>query len=409
MRQASILMRGDAMGGRARACGKVGRDDPWRWSIVGCTRALEALRHAVNSGRIPPLWLELLWLVLVAGLAVGAAQLCFVPGDLSTEAMVLLLGVLIISLRCRRWLALCGVVAIGAAFNFLFTEPRFTLVIHDAEAIVAYFAMLVVGAVVTTMVQRLRASSARASAREREVATERLRSTLLASVSHDLRTPLTSITGAASALLEPAGQLAEAARRDLLQGISDEAARLNELIANLLFATRLDSGDVAVRREWDDLGELAGAALRRAEPQLGARRVDIDLDPRAPLVECDPVLIEQAVFVLLDNAARHTPADAVVWVRLCCDPQWVTLEVGDAGPGVPADVAARLFQRFERGARSGGLGLGLAIAAAIARAHGGRLTHSGPGAVFRLALPRPAEQPSVPTEPTDEPTTEGAR
>ncbi|MCU0863216.1 MAG: DUF4118 domain-containing protein [Planctomycetes bacterium] len=346
-------------------------------------------------------WPELGWLLGTTTTAIGLAVLCHVPGDLSTEAMVLLLGVLCVSLRCRRPLALLGVLLIGGAFNFLLTEPRFSFAITEPEAVLAFVTMLVLGTAVTSLVQRVRSSNESVLQREREAANERLRSTLLASVSHDLRTPLCSITGAASSLLDEDIRLSAAQRHELLQGICDEAQRLNDLIANLLFATRLEGDQVAVRREWVSLEEIAAAALRRAEPQLGARAIELLPMAGLPLVEADPVLLEQAVFLLLDNIARHTPAGSAVRIEVGKRIGALCIVVADDGAGIPAELHGRLFRRFEPGSTSGGLGLGLAIGRAIARAHGGALGLVAPllrGATFCLSLPIPHHQPRLPDE-----------
>ncbi len=234
---------------------------------------------------------------------------------------------------------------------------------------------------------------------QRTAETERLRSTLLASVSHDLRTPLSTIVGSASSLLEADETLDASARTALLDGILQEARRLNELIANLVFATRLEAGEVALRREWTSLEEIVGSAVRRAQPQLGDRPLDVAVTPGLPLLEADPVLLEQAVFLLLDNAAHHTPSGTRVQLRAFADQGALVVEVADDGPGLARDARARAFERHARGATSGGMGLGLAICAAITKAHGGSAS-LGPerarGATFRLRLPVPERQPRAP-------------
>jgi two-component system sensor histidine kinase KdpD len=249
-------------------------------------------------------------------------------------------------------------------------------------------------------IERLHAQAA--ARRERQTAdVERLRSTLLQSVSHDLRTPLASITGAASSLLDDGAPLPAAARHELLAGIVQESRRLDELIANLLTATRLEAGEVVLQRVWTSLEETVGAALRRARSQLGTRPVAVRVDPGLPLVEADPVLAEQLVFLLLDNVARHTGPEVAVDVHVFHGGGRAGVEVADRGAGIAPDLRGRLFTRFERGARSGGLGLGLAIGAAIARAHGGQLELVGEravGAAFRFTLPAPRHQPRPPAE-----------
>lgn len=498
------------------------------------------------------------WLTLLAGSAGAAAAttlawLVYWPPDLSVEAMVLLLGVVVVALRFGRGAAVVASLGCALGFNFLFIEPRFTFAVAEPSYLLALAAMLGVGLVVATLVAQVRDRATAARAREtevmalnsfvrelvtaatidevakttlahlrdvvsgdlvffvadvgvtldatcllaqhgdatwldsatmavaqwcwdhgrpaglgtthlpgigalfvpmrsqrgkegvlgvhpdradlapdakqrllldtfashasaacerlaaaeerravqREADTERLRSNLLASVSHDLRTPLATITGAASSLLEhmPPGD----ARGELLAGIAGEARRLDLLIDNLVHATRLEGSQVQLRRQWTSIEELVGSAIRRATPQLGERAVATAIPADLPLVHADPVLLEQALFLLLDNAAQHTPPTARVTVAAHQIDREVVVEVADDGPGVPAELRARCFRRFERGHGSGGMGLGLSICAAILAAHGGSasLRSDAPsGACFVLRLPLPEQPPTIepPTE-----------
>lgn len=512
----------------------------------------EADEHRGGAAAIPRAAVvrEVSEAALLTAASIGVAAWAFEAPDLSTEAMLLVVGVVLVSLRAGRWVALAAVVASAGAFNFLFLEPRFTFLIADPAYAVAFAAMLVIGFTMTALVARAReradlaqeheqqssvlyslareladaateAAVARATvahlrdlvagdlalllplrgelagpdciaghhgpadwlgpsefavarwcldhgraagagtanlpgsnglflplvghggrvgvlalcasaavtvqspklrllvgtlaeqaalaiervrarreqlATQRAIEAERLRSTLLASVSHDLRTPLATITGAASSLLDGGASVDEPQRRELLHGIAAEASRLDELIGNLVHATRIEAGDVALRRDWTSVEEIVGAALRRAGDLLGARPLQVAVAPSLPLVQADPVLLEQAVFLLLDNAARHTPPATPVTVRGHLVDGDVCIEVRDEGPGIADADRMRVFQRFERGPGSRGMGLGLPICAAILRAHGGAaslLPSTGRGAAFQLRLPRPTVAPPV--------------
>jgi two-component system sensor histidine kinase KdpD len=233
---------------------------------------------------------------------------------------------------------------------------------------------------------------------------ERLRSTLLSSVSHDLRTPLAAITGAASALLEqpPPGT---AVARELTSTVLDEADRLNRLVGNLLDMTRLESGTLEPRREWTSLEELVGSAIARVERQAGARGIATRVAPDLPLVAVDAVLVEQALVNLLENALRHA-GEGRVEVGARREGERAVVEVCDEGPGFPAHEAERIFDKFHRAAGGPGAGLGLAIARAIVTAHGGSINarlREPRGACFRFTLPLgdpPAAPP--PEAPPDE-------
>ena len=237
-----------------------------------------------------------------------------------------------------------------------------------------------------------------ASAR-REVEAEQLRSSLLSSVSHDLRTPLAVITGAAGTLVDNQPNVDEASRRELLQTILDEAERLSRLIRNLLDMTRLESGAVIVKKEWIPVEELVGAALNRMENRLAGHDVRVDLPRDLPLVPCDAILVEQALLNLLENALKYG-ADPLE-IRAVAQPGEVMLEIADRGPGVPAGHETRIFEKFHRAGRdsaTSGVGLGLAICRAIALAHGGRIwahNREGGGVAFRFTLPIDGHAPVV--------------
>jgi len=236
----------------------------------------------------------------------------------------------------------------------------------------------------------------RAQAAAVRARTEELRSSLLSSVSHDLRTPLAAITGAASALREEGPGSDASERAELLATIGEEAGRLERLLANLLDMTRLESGGLEPKREWVPLEEIVGAALARLEPQLAGREIASELPEDLPLAFGDPVLLEQLLINLLENAAKHTPPGSPLELRAREADGALELELSDRGPGLAPGDETRIFEKFQRGARArgGGVGLGLAICRGIAAAHGGSLTaenRPGGGARFRLVLPLPPD------------------
>jgi two-component system sensor histidine kinase KdpD len=233
---------------------------------------------------------------------------------------------------------------------------------------------------------------------------ERLRSTLLSSVSHDLRTPLAAITGAASGLLvePPPGN---EARRELAATVLEEADRLNRLVANLLDMTRLEAGTLEPKRDWHSLEEVVGGALARVERQAQGRPLAAEVSPELPLVAIDAVLVEQALVNLLENALRHGAPQAgaagVVKVTARRDGPLAVVSVEDDGPGFPPEQAERLFDKFFRAKEGPGAGLGLAIARAVVTAHGGRIwaePRAPRGAAFRFTLPIGEAPPTPPDE-----------
>ncbi|HET9854200.1 MAG TPA: sensor histidine kinase KdpD [Methylomirabilota bacterium] len=223
--------------------------------------------------------------------------------------------------------------------------------------------------------------------------TERLRNSLLSSVSHDLRTPLASITGAASTLLENEAHLDAGTRRDLLESLHEEADRLNRLVQNLLEMTRLESGALQLHTEWHPVEEVVGAALGRFGKALARRTVTTRVPPDLPLVPMDDVLIEQVLINLLDNVLKYTPAESPIEVSAEDAGGAVLIEVADRGPGLPAGEERRIFEKFHRAeaaATQRGAGLGLAICQGIVSAHGGRIwaeNRPGGGVRVRFTLP----------------------
>ncbi|MFO0917699.1 MAG: sensor histidine kinase KdpD [Planctomycetaceae bacterium] len=231
---------------------------------------------------------------------------------------------------------------------------------------------------------------------------EQVRSNLLSSVSHDLKTPLAAIAGASSSLLR-APDLDEGLRRQLLETIADEAERLSRLLENILQMSKLDSGAASPHRQWHVLEEIIGSAWNRSARSLESHRVSIHLPPDLPLICVDGLLLEQLFVNLFENAGRYTPPGTHVSVNADVDGRWLRIRVADDGPGLPPGCEERIFEKFYRAANTTndggrGSGLGLAICRAIVQAHGGTITASNlptGGAEFVLRFPLPDEAPQV--------------
>jgi two-component system, OmpR family, sensor histidine kinase KdpD len=240
---------------------------------------------------------------------------------------------------------------------------------------------------------------------KRTVETERLRSALLTSISHDLKTPLAAVLGAAGALRDLGGKLSETEKLDLLGTIIDESERLNRFIANLLDMTKLESGAIVPNVVFLDVGEIVGSSLRRASRILAAHHVELELAPDLPMVELDAVLFEQVLFNLLDNAAKFAPAGSNIRVQAWRDENSVFLQVLDEGDGIPPTEVERIFDKFYRVQKAdqvrAGTGLGLAISRGFVEAMRGTITAANrtdrKGAVFTIKLPIPAEAKQLDT------------
>lgn len=247
------------------------------------------------------------------------------------------------------------------------------------------------------------AFAAQAETATRQAETEQVRSALLSCVSHDLRTPLATIAGAASTLLDDTSGLTVTTRRELLQSVGDEAGRLNQLVGKLLEMTRLESAGFQLQRDWYPLDELIGSALNRLSTVLSEHRVETAIPDDLPLIHVDGVLIDEVMANLLENAARYTPHGSQITLRGSVAAECVLVEVLDCGPGIEPGSEAEIFRRFVRrrpATDRAGTGLGLAICAAVVRLHGGRIgveNREGGGARFWFTIPL-AAPPPMPTE-----------
>jgi two-component system sensor histidine kinase KdpD len=232
------------------------------------------------------------------------------------------------------------------------------------------------------------------------VESERLRSSLLAALSHDLRTPLAALLGLADSLTLTKPPLS-APQLESTRAIVAEARRMSALVNNLLEMARIESGDVRLRREWQPFEEVVGSALQAVRSALGPRRVETALDPGLPLVEFDATLIERVLYNLLENAGKYTPPAATIRVAATIVGDELRVAVEDDGPGLPKGQEEAIFEKFTRGAHetaTPGVGLGLAISRAIIGAHHGRIwaesaTAGGARFVFTLPLGEPPAPP----------------
>lgn len=228
---------------------------------------------------------------------------------------------------------------------------------------------------------------------------DKLRSALLTSISHDLKTPLAAILGAAGTLRDYTNAMSERDRDELLATIVDESERLNRFIANLLDMTRIETGATEPNASLQYLDDIVVSALRRAEKIMSHHRTVTDIPPNLPMLRLDPVLFEQVMFNLFDNAAKYAPAGTTVRVRAWEDGQWVVIQVLDEGPGIPSSDLERIFDSFHRVRKQdhvlAGTGLGLSICKGFVEAMGGTITVSNrtdrSGAVFTIRMPVPPE------------------
>lgn len=330
--------------------------------------------------------------------AIGVCVLCTLIGlamtprfDIVNIAMVYVLAVVIIALCFNRGAAMLSAGLCVAVFDFTFVPPQGTFTVNDAQYLLTFAIMLTMALVISVLMEHRRRHERQRTDLERQADRERIRSTLLASISHDLRTPLAVMMGASSSLVESGDKMNGAERTALAQSIYGQARDMSEQVSKILQMTRLEAGNIEADFDWASIAEIAGSVLARLSERLARHRVVVDLPDDLPLVRVDAALIEQALANLLENAARHTPADTLVQLRAQRMDRELVVTVEDFGPGIEPRDLDRLFAKFEHGRTDcAGVGLGLAICRAILQLHKGRVWADrlpDGGMAFRFALP----------------------
>jgi two-component system sensor histidine kinase KdpD len=304
--------------------------------------------------------------------------------------MISLLGVVAVAMRTSLYPSIFAAVVSTLAFDFFFIPPYAGFRPLEPRHFVTLLVMLLVAVVISGLAERTRRQAD-------ETETERLRNALLSSISHDLRTPLTAITGAATTMLEENAELDDVTRLDLAETIYEESDRLNRLLSNLLYMTRLEAGELVIRKAWQPLEDVIGTAIDRLQPQIHDRRLVTHFPHEVPSAPFDAMLIEQVLVNLIENALRHAPSQSRIEISATAAETHTVVEVADRGPGVAARDRERIFDKFYRSdprKKDGGMGLGLTISRAIVLAHGGHLwveSRFGGGAAFRFLLPHDRE------------------
>ena len=342
--------------------------------------------------------------------AAGSTAACTLAGlairpyfDLVNVAMVYLLGVVFVAVRHSRGPAILASLLSVAAFDYLFVPPQGTFTVDDVQYLLTFAIMVAVALVVSHLVERTRGQAREQARLALEAETQRIRSTLLASISHDLRTPLAVLTGASSSLAESGERMSSDERRALARSVFDQSREISEHVAKVLQMTRLETGGIALERDWASLAEIADSVLTRLRERMAQHRVLLELPEDLPLVRVDAPLVEQVLANLLENAAKHTPPETVVRLRAEVVGRDLLVTVQDYGGGLAAADLERVFEKFHRGsteASIAGIGLGLAIARAIVHLHGGRAWAErvpAGGTAFHISLPI-EEAPHVPME-----------
>ncbi|MEP7273092.1 MAG: DUF4118 domain-containing protein [Acidobacteriota bacterium] len=347
--------------------------------------------------------------------------------SLTTVALAMLLFVLIVATRWGSGPAVCASVLGALSFNFFFLPPVRTLSITGPQNLVAFAAFLVTAILAGQLSAKARRRAVESEAARKKIEglyaelaeaferasqadawqrSEQLKTALLDAVTHDLRTPLTSIKASATTLLTELRGGNGAVRtldpevlREMLEVIDEESDRLTRLIESLVELARIEAGELQLRRRWGVVDDIIGAALKRAEPQSRKHQIEVEIERELPAVEVDARAVSEVIFTLIDNALKYSPAGSTVRVMARREnEEMLQIAVEDQGKGIARDVRERVFDKFFRvsqpghtGSHPSGMGMGLAIARGLVEAHGGKIaveeTESGSGTRIALTLP----------------------
>lgn len=336
--------------------------------------------------------------VLVMSLATLLAWLLQPYVSLPNLVLLFVLAVVVVAFFFGNRPSILAAILASAAYGLLYVPWMHTHWSESGQYVLTALITIALSLLISQLVVRWRNVALeldRLNRYARELETERLRNSVLSALSHDLRTPLASMVGASSTLAAADMPLLPAQRQALAELIYDESRRMQALVENLLDMARLESGPVALQRDWQALEEILGTQLQQWRQRLAPRQLSLRLPPELPLLRCDPRLIERVVANLLENCGKYTPPETHIVMRVTVNEAAVVLVVEDDGPGLgeDPDLLFRKFCRGDNAAEQSGAGLGLAICRSIMEAHGGRIlaeNRSPHGARFIVSLPRSA-------------------
>lgn len=296
--------------------------------------------------------------------------------------LVLQLAVVTVALLKERPSAILAGVLGALVFNYFFTEPRYSFHMTELDDIVNLMIFLVIALITSQLAVYYRSQ-------QEALKKAQLRSSILLSVSHDLRTPLSSIIGTLSTMQEYGHRLTPAEQQELLTAALDESHRLHRYVENLLQATKLQHGELRLNLSEQSIMQVINAVTER----FASPRIQVQFDRPLPQVKVREYLLAQALYNLIDNALKYSPQGSPVLIRVSADSQWLSIQVSDQGPGIPLRTRDKVFELFystrQGDAGEGGTGLGLAVAKGIVEAHGGRLEilPVDTGSTFAVRLP----------------------
>lgn len=333
-------------------------------------------------------------LVSVVAVCCVAVTCFFLPGFMSHRvvALILLVTVSLIAVSFDILPVLVSACLSAFIWNFFFIPPRFTFHVSttdDAILFAMYFMIAMINGVLTHKIRQVQKIARK---KEERANTIRLYNTLLNSLSHELRTPISTIIGATDTLQTNHLVLTKNERLELLDEISTASFRLNQQVENLLNMSRLQSGIIKPKKDWCDITELVHGIVKRVEERKYSQDITININPELPLFKVDKGMLEQIIYNLLNNACIYTAPNSHIYVTAQCLGNLLQIEVEDNGDGFPQDEIDRVFEKFYRlhNTTTGGTGLGLSIVKGFTEAMGGtvKLVNVKPkGALFVISIP----------------------
>lgn len=300
--------------------------------------------------------------------------------------MFYLIAVVIVAIQWGQGPAIVTSILGVLAFDFFLVPPYLTLSVERIQYIFTFIGLLIAGLVISTL-----ASKTREHIIQRQ--TEKLHTALLSSISHDLRTPLASITGSLTTLIDNGSNLDDATHKELLETACQESDRLNKLMGNLLDMTKVEAGALRISRKPCELRDVLGASLEQLKAKIGPRIVRIDIPTDLPEIPMDFNCVMKVLFNVIDNALKYSPPNTPIDIKARCTQGLAHIEIKDEGQGIPHDDLERIFEKFyrvEKPQQVAGTGLGLSICRGIVEAHGGSIAarnNQGKGATFSINLP----------------------
>lgn len=307
-------------------------------------------------------------------------------------ALLLLVTVSLLAMFFDIFPVLVAAILSALMWDFFFIPPRFTFVVNSAEDSLLLLMYFVVASVNAVLTYKIRQAEKEIRKKEQKENTLKLYNVLLNSLSHELRTPISTIIGATDNLMTNISKLSEQQKNSLLKDISNSSLQLNHHVENLLNMSRLESGFLQLKKDWCDITEMVYTVLKQFDEELKEHQVKVEIKEGLPLFKLDAGLMEQVLYNLLSNEARYTPEGSVIRIQVSHSKEKLLLSIEDNGEGFPADEIDMVFDKFYRlkKNKTGGTGLGLSIVKGFVEEHGGkvRLRNAEPvGARFEIEIP----------------------